>query len=377
MPLRDSRFLESDNWPDSPQADLARRILPDYVHRGPAQFVANADVTMRLWRVGDQVVPVAYRERPQGGWTTDVCSPWSHYVRYPLHEMKRRGGGLRTVPRRFLLQASGLFLRFSDIENVVFVNNWLLSTNPAVHLDDREIQRMTATLSEEFPERAILLRTINPTTDRELAARLSHNGYRLVASRTVHVLDPFSRAYRRSENARVDRRLLHDGRYEQIGHEELTADDMPRVAELHRLLYTEKHTALNAAYTSLFFETAWRNRFLEFQALRQDGRIEGFVAWYELDGVVTPSLMGYDTRRPQELGLFRRGMALQTEHARSRGLPLNWSAGAGAFKHHRGGQPSIEYDAVFDRHLPRHRRIGWQLLKAAGWFQQRKVQRGW
>jgi hypothetical protein len=87
--------------------------------------------------------------------------------------------------------------------------------------------------------------------------------------------------------------------------------------------------------------------------------------------------MGYDTRRPQELGLFRRGMALQTEHARSRGLPLNWSAGAGAFKHHRGGQPSIEYDAVFDRHLPRHRRIGWQLLKAAGWFQQRKVQRGW
>lgn len=152
---------------------------------------------------------------------------------------------------------------------------------------------------------------------------------------------------------------------------------MPRLAELHRLLYVQKHSSLNAEYTSLFFETAWRNRFLEFQALRKDGCIDGFTCWFELNGFLVSSLTGYDTTRPIESALYRRVCALGTEEARRRQMPINLSAGAGRFKLHRASRPSVEYDAVFDRHLPAHRRGGWALLKAAGTFQNRKVQRGW
>lgn len=372
-------FLEvlDERWPESPQASLARRILPDYLRRGPVRFVANADVEMRVWRAGDQVLPVVYREGARSSCTTDLCSPWNHYVGYPLGEVNRRGRGLAALLRRSLLWGSIPLLHASRIDDVVSVNNWLLSTNPTVILDRAAVGCLTSALCEEFPGRAIVFRSVNPAINAEFVTHLVACGYSLVASRTVYLLDPGSLAYRQSADVRRDRKLLHDGNYELVRHEGLCAADMPRLAELHRLLYIEKHSPLNLNLSPLFFETTWRNRFFEFQALRKEGCIDAYVAFYELGGLLTSSLGGYDTRLPEELGLYRRSSALVTEESCRRGLRLHWSAGAGAFKHHRGARPYVEYDAVFDRHLPLHRRAGWRLLKGAGVVQQRKVRRGW
>ena len=48
----------------------------------------------------------------------------------------------------------------------------------------------------------------------------------------------------------------------------------------------------------------------------------------------------------------------------ARTLLLNLSGGAGDFKMLRGGVPTIEYDAVYHAHLPRHRRLPWRILRA-------------
>ena len=372
-------FLDTldDRWPQSAQALLARRILPEYLRLGTAPFVANADVKLRVWRAGDQVLPVVYREGGGKGRTADVCSPWSHYVRYPLGEIDRHGRGLTAWLGRGVIFLGMPLLYISRIDEVVSVNNWLLFTNPQVALDREAVESLTAALCEQFPRRAILFRTVNPEIDPDLARNLTYSGYDLVASRTVYLFDPASRAYRKSSDARRDRRLLEDGKYQLVPHERLCAADMPRLAELHRFLYIEKHTPLNAEFSAQFFETAWRNRFLEFRALRAQGRIDMYVAFFELDGLLTASLTGYDVHQPRELGLFRRAFALLMEESRLRGLPMHLSAGAGAFKHHRGGRPCVEYDAVFDRHLPPHRRAGWKLLSAAGFLQARKVRAGW
>jgi hypothetical protein len=366
-----------EHWPTSSQALLARRILFDYQRLGPVSFVANADVELLLWRAGDQVLPVVYRTGDSTDRTADVCSPWNHYVRYPLGEIDRHGRGLAAVFGRSLLYFSIPILRAARIDEVVSVNNWLLTTNPVADLDRPAVEQLTAALCEQFPRRAILFRTVNPQTHPELAANLVASGYNLVASRTVYLLDPASPAYRTSNDIRRDRRLLYRGDYELVAHEGLSAEDMPRLAELHRLLYIEKHSALNAEYSSLFFETVWRNRFFEFQALRKEGRIDAYCAYFELDGWLIGTLGGYDTRLPAELGLYRRAYALLMEESRRRGILMNCSAGAGAFKHHRGARPCVEYDAVFDRHLELRRRVGWRLLKAAGVLQHRKVRNRW
>ena len=97
---------------------------------------------------------------------------------------------------------------------------------------------------------------MNPEVNGEFARDLVACGYRLVASRTVYLLDPASPAYRRSDDVRRDRNLLYRGDYEILPHEALSPADMPRLAEMHRLLYIKKHSALNAQYSALFFETA-------------------------------------------------------------------------------------------------------------------------
>jgi hypothetical protein len=372
-------FLETldERWPESSQALLARRILSDYLRLGPVRFVANADVELLVWRAGNQVLPVVYRKRDSTSRTADVCSPWNHYVRYPLGEIDRHGRGLAALLSRSLLFLSIPILHASCIDEVVSVNNWLLATNPMADLDRPAVDRLTTVLCEKFPRRAILFRTVNPESNAELAANLVACGYNLVASRTVYLLDTASRTYRLSSDVRRDRKLLYDGDYEVVAHEGLCAADMPRLAELYRLLYIEKHSALNAEFSPLFFETVWRNRLFEFQALRREGRVDAFAAFFELGGSLTASLIGYDVRLPQDLGLYRRVTALLMEESHRRGLRMNISAGAGAFKHHRGARPCVEYDAVFDRHLPLHRRMGWRLLRVAGFLQHRKVYRGW
>jgi len=57
--------------------------------------------------------------------------------------------------------------------------------------------------------------------------------------------------------------------------------------------------------------------------------------------------------------------ALLVAEADVHGLVLNLSAGASHFKMLRGATAVEEFDAVYDRHLPVHRRIVWSGLAAA------------
>ncbi|MFM8879783.1 MAG: GNAT family N-acetyltransferase, partial [Verrucomicrobiota bacterium] len=43
---------------------------------------------------------------------------------------------------------------------------------------------------------------------------------------------------------------------------------------------------------------------------------------------------------------------------------LNYSSGAGDFKRRRGSIPTVEYNAVYDRHLPGNRRMAFRTAAA-------------
>ena len=72
----------------------------------------------------------------------------------------------------------------------------------------------------------------------------------------------------------------------------------------------------------------------------------------------------YDVNLPPQFALYRMIFALMIAEAGERKMLLNLSAAAGEFKMLRGAEPIQEYDAVYDRHLPRSRRIAWRFLSA-------------
>ena len=87
------------------------------------------------------------------------------------------------------------------------------------------------------------------------------------------------------------------------------------------------------------------------------------MGYFVRNGALTAPLFGYDTRLPQRTALYRMLSVLLIREAAERGVIVHASAGVGPFKKLRGGIPVIEYNAVYHRHLPAHRRRPWSLLK--------------
>jgi hypothetical protein len=85
----------------------------------------------------------------------------------------------------------------------------------------------------------------------------------------------------------------------------------------------------------------------------------------EREGIMTPSVVGYDTTRPQSEALYRIAAFLFCEWAMDRGLALHGSAGAAHFKRLRGARGVIEYLAVHAGHLSSQRRLAITLLAGA------------
>jgi hypothetical protein len=340
-------------------ADSAARYLTTLVEAGAAACVDNARVRVEPLVVGDRVLPLVINDGTRGG--SSVCSPYAHYLEYTLAELARRHPRLPPVALRALASPLAVLLRCGSIDRVVYVNNWLLATNPRPGLSAAEIEALTARLTARHPDSAIVFRSVNPALDPEGADALRANRYRLVRSRRVYLMDSRDPAPPRIRRRTV--RLLERTPYAIVDAPEALAPHVPRLVALYRELYLGKHSPLNPRFTARFFQLTLADGLLTYRALVRDGRVDAFCAYFVTGGVMTAALLGYDRRLPTRLGLYRMAFALLLDAADGRGLVLNAGAGAGHFKLQRGAVPVEEYDAVYDHHLPARRRLAWTSLR--------------
>ncbi len=359
--------LDADNVARLPRPDgspdPASCYIASFVRRGPRSYVDNANVRMDALVIDEKVLPLVISERVEGN--SNVCSAYAHYFEYAFQELARR---YRRVPS-CLLKAPrsllGALLRSGSIDRLVFVNNWLLTTNPSHGLSSAQIAALTAYLTRRYPDSAIVFRSVNPLADRPGLDALQTNGYRLVPSRRVYMLDTGSQRYLERSNVREDLRRLRQTSYSIVDRPEDLASHAPRIAALYRDLYLGKHSLLNPQFNTDFVSLTLEERFLTYRALIEDGRVDAFITYFVKDGLMTTSFLGYDLQRPRNLGLYRLAFALLITEAAQRKALLNISAGAGDFKMLRGAVPVQECDAVYDRHLPVPRRMLWAGIRMA------------
>jgi hypothetical protein len=355
------RELAADELARDPRVDAYLRAL---ALDGPAAFADNARATLRLVDASGTLLPIVIVEPRRG--LSDVCSPIARYAGYPSAELAKRGAPwLRPWARAALFGYAGL-LRACAAERAVYVNNWLLATNPGRPLSADQYARLNAYLRERYPRHAIVHRTVNPYLNRAHHDALVAAGARMVCTRIVYLVDPRDARFRRSSDVRRDRRDYFRSAYR--GRDVTAADpvDPARLAELYRLLYLDKHCRLNAAFNARFFDRVLHTPFFQTRIFARDGRIDAFGVTYVSDGFVTGALTGYDVSLPRSLGLYRLAMMDKMLLAEARGMLLNLSGGAGGFKCLRGAFPVREFDAVFDAHLPPWRALPWRLVAAEG-----------
>ncbi|OXM82985.1 GNAT family N-acetyltransferase [Paenibacillus rigui] len=353
-------------WPAAEDGAYAKRFLLPLLEHSAAFFIANIRTRLYVLRTGEHVLPVTVNEEEYDN--SYVCSPYTHYVSYAKQELYLIESRLARRVFSGLLTVMGGLFRAGQFNRTVHANNWLVSTNLYPSCTSEELRAVTELLLERFPDHALVYRSLNRTTHAELIDSLQREGFRLVPSRQIYFLEPSNPA-RMNAKARWlvkrDYGLLASNQYEVLEHEELRVTDVPRLAELYRLLYLDKYSYDNPQFGERFFELALRERLLHFQALRSTvtGRIDAVLGYFCRNGVMTTPVFGYDTSLPQELGLYRMLSAVLIKQARSNGHLLHESSGAAQFKRNRGAVADIEYSAVYDAHLPWHRRAGWAFLQ--------------
>jgi hypothetical protein len=329
----------------------------------PSQsLVSNVKTRWAALQIGQFSMPVTINDTEYDN--SYVCSPYTGCVLYPRSEVAKLDNRFARAAILCLVNAMGPALRFGKINQVVCVNNWMLSTNlyPS-SFDGKNASAITQAITQESPEHAIVFRSLNQVNHGALIQNLEAAGYLMAPSRQVYLFDRSKVDFMRKRDSRNDLQLLQQTRYTVVPHEQLTEQDVPQIEHLYRLLYIDKYSHHNPQFTTKMIEAMRRGRFLTMWGLRNEsGTLDGIFGAFFRDGVMTVPLVGYDTGLPQQLGLYRLLTAVIMREAVERGVLLNASSGAGGFKRLRGGQACMEYTAVYCQHLPWQRRVIWNML---------------
>ena len=342
-----------DGWPA--QAAMERSYLTAFAQAGSRAMIANLGTRVLGLRIGERIFPLTVNEAEYGD--SYVCLPHTAYALYAREELDLVDTGAWRSALRLLAGAAGGLMRAININRIVHLNNWMLSTNLHAGWGGEELSAIRTRLVTEFPSHIIAIRSINRWSDAPLAASLAADGWQFLPSRQIYVTDDLTRDWACKRDTKQDLRLLRQTPYQQDEMYELQPGDAVRIAQLYGMLYLDRYSTLNPQFTPDFIEMTHRSGLFHYRGLRDAaGHLVAIVGCLIRGGVLTTPIVGYDTALPRAQGLYRLACVLLTQLAQSCGVRLNSSAGAAAFKRLRGAHGELEYSAFFTAHLAAPRR---------------------
>ena len=358
--------------PDPESQILADRYLQACAPNAGKYPILNLVTQLAVLDLGQVKLPVTMNQGGErnsiGEVNTYVVSPVTTYGDYALEELQRLNKPWLFWPAALLLRGMRRLMRWAQLDHAIHINNWLLSTN--LYPADWTGQGLDSALPEllqHYPNHALVLRSLNHVTNAALIAQLLKLGFIAVPSRQVYLFDARQQApvpiFSKRHNNKLDTRLLRKTSLQQVDGDAFTDADFTRAEHLYQLLYLDKYSRLNPQYTAAWLRAGRDHGWLSLCGLRPSGgKLIGVVGWFELDGVISAPIVGYDTTADSRMGLYRLLTQLCLQRAARECKLLNFSSGAADFKRLRGGKSAIEYSLVYQRHLPLKQAWTWRFL---------------
>ena len=328
-------------------------------------LIANLTTGVETFEVAGRAFPLTLNDADEAP-NCYICSPSSAYIDYAIDETRNFAAHpLLRATLKALIGACAPLVRAGGLDRQAQVNNWLYSTNPVPLLDRPTIAALRSKLVARFPDRAIVIRSLNEIADPATIAALKAEGFRMLAARQIYIFADRSAAPAMTRDMKRDRKQLRITRLERVGDSDFAEADYARAETLYNMLYLDKYTPLNPHYTPRYIAEMHRRGIISLAGLRRPGcELVAVTGQFENGGTLTQPIVGYDTGLPLGEGLYRMAMAMAQDHATARGLFFNMSAGAADFKRRRGALPAIEYNAVYAAHLPLRRRVAIRIMEA-------------
>jgi Acetyltransferase (GNAT) domain len=344
-----------------PPSDFASQVRAYRQIGGLTDGVSNLATEVDFVGSGADSIPVTVNHAEANNcW---VCSPHTAYIRYSREELRRLAHPLIAGPLGAICGALGAYFWKAEIDTAVAINNWVLSTNLYPPLNPQILMGWIQEAQQRWPRHAIWFRSLNGRYTPDWLAQLSNLGFDLIPSRQVYLYDRINLSVRLHANLRRDLKLLRERRHDVVAADAWSPADFERAAALYEKLYMHKYSRLNPYYGGSFLRAWHLVGLLKLIGYRgASGELEAVVGVFESGSTLTAPIVGYDTDSPPRRGLYRLLMASVYELAASSGRRINLSAGAADFKRLRGGIATIEYSAVFSKHLPSNRRRAVRVL---------------
>lgn len=370
-------------WPETKDGLYAKAYLLPLVVNGSQTYIKNVHTDLCILQIDELILPITVTDyHPENSY---VCSPYNHYFAYGEEEFGKLGNPIMETALRVGLWPLFQMYRHSNFDKVALVNNWLLSTNLYPAIPTQQVRVATEFLIEHFPNRPVIWRSVDALGNPNLHQTLLNLDYQMVFSRQVYYQSPKEALGKKQ--VKIDLGKYKKSPYRLIDGCELGPADVPRIAQLYRLLYLEKYSYFNPQFTEAFFRLALERGLFTFKAfvleskkneapnssltpesrpltpLFSEGRIDAVMGYFCRNGIMTQPIFGYDTHLPQSLGLYRLLSTQVVLEGQHRQLLVNCSGGVGHFKRLRGSRPALEYNAVYSRHLPQKERLPWLALQ--------------
>ena len=256
--IYDRQSIDQAPWPATPEGEYARSLLGPLIRYGSQRLIDNADVEVRVLVAGQLVLPLVLGNPARAIKNSYVCSPTTHYIDYAKREIEieLHDQPLARALAPPLLDLLRPLLLWSKFEQVVFVNNWLLSTNLYPSIPHGLLQALRDLLVHSFPRHAIVFRSVNDQLNAALMEQLHGMDFRKVFSRQVYILDPHDSSYQQKKSYQKDRSLARRSAYAWADAGQIQPDDIARIKALYDDLYLKKYSFYNPQFNRRFFAEA-------------------------------------------------------------------------------------------------------------------------
>ncbi len=326
------------------------------------KYIENVETEIFFVGIGRKLIPCTVNDAAYQN--SYVCSPYTHYISYAIEELRFVSPKPLRVFLKAILTGFGLAAKAIEMNKIVYINNYCLSTNLITPLTMAEINALKELLVERFPKYQLGFRSINAICHENMMASLKKVGFSLLPSRYIYI-STTERLNAPTKSERKKRKQDENCLTKEMSvvtNEDLVVDDVPRIVELYNQLYIEKYSDLNPQFTVDFIEKMLRKNLLIFQGVKINGQLEAISGTFAVDKMMTNPIYGYNLSLFPKYQLYRVLRHLNTKMALEKEFLYHQSAGAGNFKKGRSGVGTPEFTALYVNHLPFHKRIFWKTL---------------
>lgn len=310
-------------------------------------------------RMNDYIYPITITTKNyDDSW---IVSPYGQYVISLREEIEHHISS--TFMRKIMYLGTNLLsFCLRQVENrVIYVHNFLVSTNLYSEQCPIDIQAVTKELTKAFPNHAIAFRSLNRRTAVNWMEQLEKNQYQPFGSRVIYYWHP-DEQLKKNERAdhRKDKKLLERSGY--MIEKGLGKGEAIEIEGLYNLLYLDKYSRNNPQYSAQFIDHMAQTENFHFITLK-DREFVAFAGYFIMNGQMAAPFFGWDTRISEKSGIYRMISHILYQEGMKHQLLMNHSGGAGGYKKMRGCKPEMEYTYMYTKHLRPKGRIFWGILR--------------